>query len=363
MTVDMSDTRLQSIGVSFAVHYYTTLVETPEALAALYVPSANVVHSFRKSNGAVELSSLLTSLTAEGVTRVRVEDVMSELAASGAIKITVKGQLIGTARTQSFTQEVELYKLAKDTYGITDDKLSYSAAGQTALAAETPLLKEAEESTVGTAVAVAEEETPAELAAVHAPATRKKPASFAEALRLSKVSEGAAFSNTAVRVSDKVKSTENREKATRKIAKVKADEKDVLQSAGSAKPKLTKKPPRATNSVVYYDIILKELPESITEEKVRAVVTPVSAVKLVNLVKSERRRRSKEAISEVITCAFVELERPANAAANHVKEVVAKLTELNKGMRIEEVREKSALAGSRKPREGAVATLKEEGKA
>ncbi|CAJ1021315.1 Nuclear transport factor 2 (NTF2) domain containing protein, putative [Leishmania lindenbergi] len=356
MTVDMPDTRLQSIGVSFAVHYYTTLVETPEALAALYVPSANVVHSFRKSNGAVELSSLLTSLTAEGVTRVRVEDVMSELAASGAIKITVKGQLIGTARTQSFTQEVKLYKLAKNTYGITDDKLSYSAAGQTALAAETPLLKEAEESTVGTAVVVAEEETPAELAAVHAPATRKKPASFAEALRLSKVSEGAAFSNTAVRVSDKVK-------ATRKIAKVKAEEKDVLQSAGSAKPKLTKKLPRASNSVVYYDIILKELPESITEEKVRAVVTPVSAVKLVNLVKSERRRRSKEATSEVITCAFVELERPANAAANHVKEVVAKLTEMNKGMRIEEVREKSALAGSRKPREGSVATLKEEGKA
>ncbi|CBZ25538.1 conserved hypothetical protein [Leishmania mexicana MHOM/GT/2001/U1103] len=385
-----SDTLLQKIGASFAVHYYTTLVKTPETLAALYAPSAHVVHRFKKANGAAELSSLLTSLTAEDLTGVRLEDVVAVPTTSGAIKVTVKGQFVSADKTQSFTQEVELSELKKSTYGITSDKLSYSAVGQTALAAEAPVLKVAAEPAVAlaAATAAAAEETPAgapaapaksadaretaapapaanatanppaDQAAAQTPAANKKPASFAEALRLNKASEGAPFSNTAVRVTDKVKGAG--EKDTGKGAK---KDKAASPSAASAKPKPSKKAHSTSDSVVYYDIILKELPASTTEEKVRAIVTPVAAVKLVNIVKSERRRRGKEAAPESITFAFVQLERPADAAATHVRSVVEKLSEMNKEMRIEEVREKPASAGARKTREGAAASRKKEVKA
>ncbi|CAC9479833.1 conserved hypothetical protein [Leishmania infantum JPCM5] len=383
-----SDALLQQIGATFAVHYHTTLVKAPETLAVLYTPSAHVVHRFEKANGAAELSSLLTSLTAEGLTGVRLEDVMAVPTTSGAIKVTMKGQFVSADNTQSFTQEVELSELEKNTYGIKSDKLSYSAVGQTAWAAETPVLKAAAEPAVVPAAAAAAGETPAagsaapaksadvcetaapapaadatanppaDQAAARAPAANKKPASFAEALRLNKVSEGAPFSNTAVRVTDKVKGAG--EKGTGKGAK---KDKAASPSAASAKPKPTKKAHSTSDSVIYYDIILKELPASTTEEKVRAVVTPVAAVKLVNIVKSEKRRRSKEAASETITFAFVQLERPVDAAATYVKNVVAKLTEMNKEMRIEEVREKPASAGARRTREGAAALRKKEVKA
>lgn len=374
MTVRTSDTLLQKIGASFAVHYYTTLVEAPATLTALYTPSAHVVHRFEKANGAAELSSLLTSLTAEGLTGVRLEDVMAVPTTSGAIKVTVKGQFVSADNTQSFTQEVELSELEKNTYGITSDKLSYSAVGRTAWAAETPVRKAAEtpaaapadpvksadvhETAAAAPAGDATANQPACQAAEQAPAANKKPASFAEALRLNKASEGAPFSNTAVRVTDKARGAG--EKDTGKGAK---KGKAASPSAASAKPKPTKKAHSTSDSVIYYDIILKELPSSTTEEKVRAVVSPVAAVKLVNIVKSEKRRRSKEAASETITFAFVQLERPADAAANHVKSVVAKLTEMNKEMRIEEVREKPASAGARKTREGAAASRKKEVKA
>ncbi|TPP55312.1 Nuclear transport factor 2 (NTF2) domain family protein [Leishmania donovani] len=361
-----SDALLQQIGATFAVHYHTTLVKAPETLAALYTPSAHVVHRFEKANGAAELSSLLTSLTAEGLTGVRLEDVMAVPTTSGAIKVTMKGQFVSADNTQSFTQEVELSELEKNTYGIKSDKLSYSAVGQTAWAAETPVLKAAAEpasadvcETAAPAPAAdATANPPADQAAARAPAANKKPASFAEALRLNKASEGAPFSNTAVRVTDKVKGAG--EKGTGKGAK---KDKAASPSAASAKPKPTKKAHSTPDSVIYYDIILKELPASTTEEKVRAVVTPVAAVKLVNIVKSEKRRRSKEAASETITFAFVQLERPVDAAATYVKNVVAKLTEMNKEMRIEEVREKPASAGARRTREGAAALRKKEVKA
>ncbi|CAG9572413.1 conserved hypothetical protein [Leishmania major strain Friedlin] len=366
MTVRTSDTLLQKIGASFAVHYYTTLVEAPATLTALYTPSAHVVHRFEKANGAAELSSLLTSLTAEGLTGVRLEDVMAVPTTSGAIKVTVKGQFVSADNTQSFTQEVELSELEKNTYGITSDKLSYSAVGRTAWAAETPAAAPADpvksadvhETAAAAPAGDATANQPACQAAEQAPAANKKPASFAEALRLNKASEGAPFSNTAVRVTDKARGTG--EKDTGKGAK---KGKAASPSAASAKPKPTKKAHSTSDSVIYYDIILKELPSSTTEEKVRAVVSPVAAVKLVNIVKSEKRRRSKEAASETITFAFVQLERPADAAANHVKSVVAKLTEMNKEMRIEEVREKPASAGARKTREGAAASRKKEVKA
>ncbi|GET87739.1 hypothetical protein, conserved [Leishmania tarentolae] len=391
MAMRTSDTLLQKVGASFAVHYYTTLVKAPETLAALYTPSAHVVHRFEKANGAAELSSLLTSLTAEGLTGVRLEDVVAVPTTSGAIKIAVRGSFVSTDTTQPFTQELELRELEKNTYGITSDKLSYSAAGQTAWEAETPVLKATAEPAMVPAVAAEKAapagapaspvksteargaatpkpatdvtaDPPADAAAVQAPVAIKRPASFAEALRLNKVSEGGPFSNAAVRVTDKVKGTKEG-KDTDKGAKKDKKEKADAPSAASAKPKSVKKAHSTSDSVVYYDIILKELPESMTEENVRAVVTPVSPVKLVNIVKSEKRRRSKEAAPETVTLAFVQLERPAVAAATHVKNVIAKLTEMNKDMRIEEVREKPVSGGTRKAREGAAGSRKKEVKA
>ncbi|KAG5481000.1 hypothetical protein LSCM1_06675 [Leishmania martiniquensis] len=393
MTMLTSGTQLQSIGASFAVHYYTTLVKAPEALAALYIPSAHVVHRYKKANGTAELSSLLTSLTSEGVAEVKLDDVTSTPTTSGAIKVVVKGQFVRNASTHPFTQEVELRELERNTYGITSDKLSYAADEKAARSAVKPLLKAAAQLKVIAPVdpVDTEEETttdapgpsakgadaresaslasaadvaaatpaPAEEAAASVPAAIKKPASFAEALRLQKVGGGAAFSNIAVRVTDKSGVTKDK-KATVKSAKAGKESKKVASpSAVALTPKLAKKPHRASDSLIYYDIILKELPESMTEEQVRAMVSPVADVKLVNLVRNEKRRRSKEAAPETIAFAFVQLERPADATASLVKDVVAKLAKLNKDIRIEEVREKKpASARLRKPREGAVSSLK-----
>ncbi|KAG5481638.1 hypothetical protein CUR178_06991 [Leishmania enriettii] len=393
MAMLTSGTHVQSIGASFAVHYYTTLVKTPEALAALYVPSAHVMHRHKKANGTAELSSLLTSLTAEGLTSVKLEEVTSTPTTSGTIKVVAKGQFVSNASTQPFTQEVELRELEKNTYGVTSDKLSYAAAEQTVRSGEKPVLKAAAESKENPAAGAAEETPtevpgasvtsadaresaspataadavtrPAEVTAARAPAVNKKPASFAEALRLEKAGGGAAFSNVAVRVTDKKTATNDKDmKTTRGGAKADKKEKATSPSGAAATPKLAKTLRSAPESLIYYDIILKELPESTTEEKVRAVVTPVTGVRLVNLVKSEKRRRRKESAAETVTFAFVQLERPADAPPTHVKDVVAKLAERNKEIRIEEVREKKPTSAvSRKPREGAGSSSKKEIKA
>ncbi|KAG5481321.1 hypothetical protein LSCM4_07032 [Leishmania orientalis] len=394
MAMLTSGAHVQSIGASFAVHYYTTLVKTPEALAALYVPSAHVVHCYKKANGTAELSSLLTSLTAEGLTGVKLEEVTSTPTTSGTIKVVAKGQFVSNASTQPFTQEVELREMEKNTYGVTSDKLSYAAAEQTVQSGEKPVLKAVAELKENPAAGATEETPteepgasvksadarestspataadaaagPAEVAAAQAPAVNKKPASFAEALRLEKAGGGAAFSNVAVRVTDKKSVTKDKDmKTTSSGAKAdKKKEKATSPSGAAATPKLAKALRSAPDSLIYYDIILKELPESTTEEKVRAVVTPVADVRLVNLVKSEKRRRRKESAAETITFAFVQLERPADAPVTHVKDVVAKLTERNKEIRIEEVREKKPTSAvSRKPREGAGSSSKKEIKA
>ncbi|KAK7196345.1 hypothetical protein NESM_000570800 [Novymonas esmeraldas] len=418
-----ADTRLQSIGATFAVRYYTTLVKSPEQLVDLYTASANVVHRYRKANGAAEVSSLLLSLTAEGMTEVKVVELMTTPTTSGAIKVAVTGQFVNGNKAQPFTQELELRELEKNVFGITSDKLSYSAAGQMEWAAPTPVLaasaaptavvptvadaaaaaaaappapeKEEEatavdapadaaaEPTAAAAAAAATSATAAADGAADAPAApaAKRPASFAEALRQKKQGDGAAFSNTVVRVTDKVKGAEEKkDKSTAAAAAASngarreprstgagaaaaaaagAGAGAAAGSASSTKAKAAKRLHGASSAVVYYDIILKELAETTTEEEVRAVVSPVAPVTLVNIVKSEKRRRGKEETSETITFAFVQLERGADAPESLVKDTLAKLAEMHREMHIEEVRERrpparrpDAAAAPHRAREG-----------
>ncbi|KAG5507565.1 hypothetical protein JKF63_06514 [Porcisia hertigi] len=398
MAITTSDTRLQSIGASFAVQYYTALVKNPEALASLYTPSAHVVHRLKKANGTAEISSLLTFFTTEGLSGVKLEDVVSAPTTSGSVKVTVKGEFVGATKTQSFTQEVILRELEKNTYGITSDQLSCFTAQPTAGGAEAPEEKAAAENTTAAAVPVVEERpakspaavaksadsqdpaaaapsdaptadtaaatsAPTETAAEPVPATPKKPASFAEALRLKKVGGGPVSVSASVRApADKVKSAEDK-KAKKVSSEVKKDTKAATPSAATAKSRVVKKLPSASTPVLY-DIILKDLAESITEEEVRAVVEPVAGVKLVSLVKRETRRLSKEAASKTITFAFVQLKRPSNASATYVKDVLAKLTELKKEMRFEEVQEKKPLSpGLRNLRVAGAAVSKRTAKA
>lgn len=390
-----ADTRLLSIGATFAVHYYTALVQAPETLVALYTPTAHVLHCFRKASNAAEINTLLTTVTGAGVKEVKLEDVSTTRTTSGGVKVTIRGALIrAAAPTQAFTQEVELRELEGSVFCITGDKLSYTAgttgAGQTAwtaVAENTPEMEAvaaaAAQSPITTAAAAPAESAEQEAAAVSAPAKEssapsrkstpapaaaaaaaaqpepvKKPSSFAEALKMKKAGDGAAFANKAVRVvaSDRVAEASA-------AAAAPADEK--AEKAGKGEKKLPSKKeekPRAhhtdasasATATVYYDIILKELAPSVTEEEVRALVTPVAAVKSVNVVKSEKRPRNKEAAAAdaaktTITFAFVQLDRPADAPASHVKDVVAKLAKHNTELHVEEVREKKA-AAARGPR-------------
>ncbi|KPI84722.1 hypothetical protein ABL78_6215 [Leptomonas seymouri] len=371
-----ADSRLERIGATFAAHYYATLVQAPENLAALYTPTAHAVHCFQKASGAAEITELLTNVRAAGVKQVKLEDVSTTRTTSGGIKVTISGQLIGQASPQAFTQEVEMRELESDVFGITSDALSYTVVGQaTWAAAETPKAKAVEEPAAAEQAkedtkAVEEKTQPsksaqastiaAAAAAESAPAAdavepAKKPTSFAEALKMKKMSEGAAFSNKAVRVvaSDKTDAPGAAEKAGK--AEKKHSGKD--DRAAAAKPRATED----SAVVVCYDIILKELSASVTEEEVRALVTPVAAVKLVNVVKSEKRRRSKEAegaAAPVMAFAFVQLDRPADAPASYVNDVMTKLLEHNSEVQAEVVRERKAPAhgsagGAKKSADGA----------
>jgi hypothetical protein len=387
----LSDSRLQSIAATFAVHYYTTLVQAPQDLAALYTANAHVVHCLQKASGSQAISALLTTVTAKGVKEVKLEDVAATRTTSGGIKVSIVGHLITEAAgSQAFTQEVELREQDRNVFGITSDKFSYAAgtpAGQTAwTAAETaaktvksptpaaqPVKAQAEkkekmEAPAASApredAALSRKSTPAPAAgaateAATAPVAepRKKPANFAEALKMNMVGDGAAFSNKTIRVvaSDKTKATTAAEKTDKAEKAEKSDKKKGGngKEGKSAKPRASDEAAGASAAaapVVYYDIILKELAPSITEEEVRALVTPVAAVKLVNVVKSARRRRGKEGEkteSAVITFAFVQLDHPAEAPASHVKDVIAKLSEHHKDLHVEEVREKREPAGKR----------------
>lgn len=390
-----ADTRLLSIGATFAVHYYTALVQAPETLVALYTPTAHVLHCFRKASNAAEINTLLTTVTGAGVKEVKLEGVSTTRTTSGGVKVTIRGALIrAAAPTQAFTQEVELRELEGSVFCITGDKLSYTAgttgAGQTAwtaVAENTPEMEAvaaaAAQSPITTAAAASAESAEQKAAAVSAPAKEssapsrkstpapaaaaaaaaqpepvKKPSSFAEALKMKKAGDGAAFANKAVRVvaSDRVAEAS---------AAAAAPAGEKAEKAGKGEKKLPSKKeekPRAhhtdasasATATVYYDIILKELAPSVTEEEVRALVTPVAAVKSVNVVKSEKRPRNKEAAAAdaaktTITFAFVQLDRPADAPASHVKDVVAKLAKHNTELHVEEVREKKA-AAARGPR-------------
>lgn len=394
-----ADSRLQSIGATFAVHFHTALVQAPETLAALYTPTAHVSHCFRKASGPAEIAALLTSTTAANVKEVKLSDVATTRTPAGAIKVTITGEFLRTSgEPQAFTQEVELRELESNTFGITSDQLSHDAAAAGGAAAkwaepEEEVKQKAPGSSVEpkegvasrtstpapapAAAAVAAEPTPA-AAAAPAAEPAKRPSSFAEALKAKKMSEGPAFSNKAVRVvaaGDKTEKTDAAAAAdageTAKPERKNAHKKDE-KSAGAAKPRggaadgaAAAPASAAAAAVVYYDIILKELAATVTEEEVRALVSPVAAVKLVNIVKSEKRRRGKDgdaaaaaAAATTITFAFVQIERPADAAASHVKEVVSKLSEQNKELHVEEVRERKPAAGraaggaARKPMEG-----------
>ncbi|KPA78481.1 hypothetical protein ABB37_06099 [Leptomonas pyrrhocoris] len=379
-----ADARLQSLGATFAVHYYTTLVEAPEKLAALYTPSAHVVHSFKKASGVAEITALLTTVTAAGVTEVKLEDVSTTRTTAGGIKVTITGQLLGQASPQGFTQEVEMRELESNVFGITSDRLSHTVAAHTAWTAEeTPKTTAAEEPAAadvepekgrnedGKEKAQSRKPTPAPAAAAAAAAEEsapaadaeepvKKPTSFAEALKMKKMGEGAAFSNKAVRVvaSDKAGAvsaaaaakSEKAEKGEKKHAIKKADRPVGTAATAASTSPVTDR----AAALVYYDIILKELDPAVTEDEVLALVTPVAPVKLVHVVKGEKRRRIKEAdgvaAASTLTFAFVQLERPADAPASHVKNVVTKLSEHHKDLHVEEVREKKKAPAHGSPR-------------
>ncbi|CBH16594.1 hypothetical protein, conserved [Trypanosoma brucei gambiense DAL972] len=101
--------------------------------------------------------------------------------------------------------------------------------------------------------------------------------------------------------------------------------------------------------VVFYDVIVKGLPPTATEQTVRDLVEPMAPVKLVKLLS----QNDKKDTNIIRTFSFVQLDHDAiKEAGGNVKATVAKLLESSKGkkgsggsrIQIDEVREKYTAA-------------------
>lgn len=351
-----SEARAPAVGATFAVEYYTTLVQIPNKLSSLYAPRCTICHGGMKASGVEDVNKLLTTKTAVGLHEVKLEDIVTTIAAStGRLLVAIRGIMVksgGAAELEltPFRQEVELEEVSAGTFSIVGDQLTYTAAEEKAMthakAAPTPVKTEAavEAKRPEQSAAVekkAEEDVAAAAPAAEAPvvAPVAKPTSFAEALRLSKPNGPAK----------PVQQVMEKPKAAPAVARKRDEDKKSGAAPAEAGPAAAAASQRKAAPVVYYDLIIKELPTAATEDEVRDLFSGIAGVKLVNLV---RRQRGKEVAENKPVFAFVQLDHTALAASGKTPaEVMAELVKSKSHIHVEAVRERKFAADKKRTSE------------
>ncbi|CAD2222242.1 hypothetical protein, conserved [Angomonas deanei] len=365
------------VGISFAKQYYNCLVSTPSSLPNFYTPSARCSHQGQSAEG--DVSKFLQRCYPHGsVTAAYVHSVDTILVV-GAMEVTIKGKLVmRDGQERAFQQKVQLRQLQEKLHGIVADDFCFLAATPDAAKPATNWALDSPELTRQPEPAPVEEKVQLEAAVEPTATTTTQPEpepeeeqvdlsslSLAERLRLTQKKGGSTVVTSGAPVA-KVVAPGGPEPVKKEAPKKEHKEKKEGDKKGNGKREAAKgeeegkahkepangeKKHGERGGLVYYDVMLKGLPQGSDEAAVRELIGTKIGVKLVKVESSPAKNDPKQ----IRTYAFVQLDQaelkkeniPRKTAIETVIED-AKTRLTNKEIRIEEVRERR---GDRKSRQ------------